>query len=446
MAREIFQLQSKDAIIRLNHYDHVNMVQNFQWDPAFNEEYISQLGDEAYAAQTIQPEVSGSFEQMATGSTVAFLKQMINTFNVTTGRFTGFLAGDPATADNSGTIDELDLEFCIFDLIEAKRPNDEFKRSLLLPRMFMSSIAWSADANGNASETYNFEGDLAEVYRDPYQDLFTFPVTQKVGSETTTVVLPSGYTWKLDSGAAGTDGDYMVLALFVNEEKIDDDGTNLTLATRDLTIEAAAGVTIADGARLTVIAYKYFTAGVSDPAWPTINHPTSARFVKGDKIDIWLVASGTVDIRNLADGNLNTYTSFLDADQFLRVQTCNVNVDLRREALRQIKKNNRGNTIYYRGSTYPLNITASASVLETDLWAWQKIQGKNDTDVLDLAAFENAKWQLVMRYYYNDSVIQTIAFTDARVSGRSYNVAVEGRAEVTWDFTGSELKIEGSVV
>lgn len=423
---EIFQLQGKDSVLRLNHYAAVNAVQSFDWSPTFNEELYDELGNAEHTAQSISPEVSGSFEMTATGSTVAFLKRMINKYNAGTGEFEGYLAGDPASADNAGTITGSELERAIFDLIEAKKANEAFTRSLLLPRMHLSQLAWRADSNGAATETYSFEGELAEVYRDPMHDLVSVPVVRK---DAATVTVPAGFTLDPATG-------YAMVQLMVDDEIID--AASLTENATTPNDVDVAGFAIPIGARLALVLYKAVPG-----AFPAIDYPTTSRFVRADDIDIFLVPKATVDIAGLADAALNAHV-FSASDRLLRVQSADINVDLRREALRQIAQNSRNTSVYYRAATYPLAVTASASSFETDLADWQKIQGKNGTDVLNLGDFENMEWQLVLRYYKGSSVLQTIAFMDARVSGRSARVSVGGRAEVTWNFTGSAIKIEGS--
>lgn len=445
---EIFQLQAKDAVLKLNHYAAINAVQSFDWEPSFNEEYYDELGNANHASQSITPEVSGSFEMTATGATVAFLKRMITKFNASTKEFEGYMAG--STPDNAGTITGLDLERAVFDIVEAKKANEQFTRSLLLPRMHLSSLSMRADANGAATESYSFEGELAEVYREPNHDLTPLPVT-RVDADTVRVADTATYKVEVSGGAAATFATHYALYLMVDDNVIaaanlDPVWTNADASADGSTeafsgdINLTGGHTVPVGARLSLVVAKK-TAG----SFPAISYPTTARFVRADQIDIFLVAKGTVDIAGLAAGSLNTY-NFANADRLLRVQSADISVDLRREALRQLAKNDRKSAVFYRAATYPLQVTASATAFETDLADWAKMQGKSATDVLNLEDFEGQEWQIVMRYYKAGTVMQTVALCDARVSGRGARVAVGGRSEVTWNFTGSNVKIEGSNV
>lgn len=434
MAETIFQVQGKDAVAHIGPYPAINAMQNLNWDPRFNEEYLSELGNPDYAAQTVTPEVSGSFEMTATGATTAILRSMI--VKKTAGEFSGFLRGDPAAADpNVGTVKSTDLENATFDVIEAKRPNQTFSRSTLLPRMNLDSIAFRADANGRASETYNFSGDLVRIFPTGKHDVFAVPCT-RVGTSTTDMSVL--YTAFDDIATSGTLTDYLVAFAMIDE-------TVVPLAS--ITVSAAGLFSFSApyeanlGARVMLYIYKRVPG-----TFPTIEYPTACRFVKANQADIWVVAQSSVDISAMADGALNAY-NFAAADHLLRGQSMDMNIDLRREALRQIAKTDTGSAVYYRAATYPLNITSAINVLETDMALHAKLQGLDaDTDILDIAGFEGQKWQIVVRYYFDGATVQTMSLTDARVSGRGSRVQAAGRAEIAWNFTGSNWRVEGLTV
>jgi len=418
---EVFQIQAKDAVISIGEYAAINAVQSFDWDPAMNEENYSELGSEDYTATSIEPEVSGSFELTATGSTVAFLKQMI--YEIDPDGTVAYKAGNPAAADNDGMIRSRELEFAVFDLIEAKKPNEVFSRSLVLPRSHLSSVNWTASSDGAASETYSFEGDLVEVYRAPDHDLISIPA---VRIDETTVEAPAHRDL----------ADFDVHYLMVSENQIA--AADLTITGSNVEI-TGSGVRIAEGARVVLMASR-----TAPGQFPEIDYPTACRYLKADSIDLWLVPK-SVDIDSMEAGDLNAF-AFEEEHSFLRCQSVDLTIDLQREALRQIKKNNNKTSIYYRAATFPLDVSASLSALETNLKDWADIQGKGDGDVLNLADFDGVEHQIVVRYYLGDDVLQTMAFTDARVTGRGTNIAVGGRAEVTWNFTGSLLVIDGATV
>jgi hypothetical protein len=455
----ILQLQAKDTVVRINDTDAVNCVQSFNWDSAMNAEQLSQLGDANYDAQTIQPEVTAQFEVRATGALSTLLSRMVYSYDVD-GEFV------PPSASNTKVIHEVDMERAVFDLIEAKKANEVFDRSTLIPRAHLRSFSVSARSDGNATESFTAEADLLEIYRKPLHDLRSVPVVRDVaGTPETTVIVPTTYTVESHATIAGA--AWKIQAL-------DIDGVRVAAADLDVTSDPggdivtlgtaaqAAGVTIPIGARTHLIIYKK-TPG----AFPSIVYPTSARFVKADHINLWLV--DTAATFSFTAG-ANTYTAqtvaqilaqnggvdfnaipFSAADLFLRVQSAEMTVDLQREALREIRKNDRGNSIYYRAARFPLNVSCQMSAFETDLNDWAKVQGKNlmgsaTPDILDLAGFENKTWMVVMRYYKGNTAIQTIGLLNARVDGAGQRVSVGGRAEQTWNMTGSEVVVQGANV
>lgn len=456
---EIFQLQAKDAVLRLNHYDAVNAVQNFNWDPVFNEEYKEQLGDSAYTDQSTTPEITASFDATTTGGTVALLKRMIKDIDVN-GEFVGYKAG--ATSDNSGYITHLDLENAVLDLGLAKKANEVFTRTELLTRLYLDSINLTASVDGDASESYNFSGDLGEVFRSPKHDLISVPLVRDASGDVTLdakVAYDSTTTFE-DISKDGT-GEWELWA--IDQEGVRIMAADVTLATVDpdatlntgdeyTRLSVTAPNEFREGARIHAILYKN-TPGV----FPTITNLTAANFLQADNIDILLIDPAVTDLYDLVVeqgthtmvDNVNnglTAITFNESDIALRIQSADMSVDMRREALRQIKRTNTGTSIYHRAATYPLQVTSSLTALETDLADWQKLAGYGASDVLDLAGFEGKEWQVVVRKWVGDKVVQADAFLDARVAGRGSSVSVGGRAEVNWSFTGSKILFEGAVL
>jgi hypothetical protein len=453
----ILQLQAKDALIRIGAFDALNCIQSFSWDSAMNAEQLAQLGSATYDAQTITPEVTAQFEARATGSLAAMLSRMIYTLDPATGEFQG-----PMGTANTTLIRETDLERAVFDLIESKKANEVFDRSTLITRAHLSSFSMAVRTDGHATESYNVMGDVLEIFRLPFHDLIALPVVRAAVLPELNVVLPLTYT---------AEGTGVVVAADWKIYALDIDGIRVPAA--DLTVtngavkgtnedsvaisgaSLAAGVVIPKGAKLALIMWRKVPG-----TFPIIEYPTTARFVKADQADIFLVSQTAT---YTADAQTDTVAAllglgvdlndipFTSTDQLLRVQSLDMTVDLRREALKEIKKTNTGNSIYYRAATYPLNVTSQLSVLESDLNEWAKIQGKNlygslTPDILNLNDFENRPWIIVVRYYKKGATLQTVAFLDARTDNPGHKIAVGGRAEMSYSFTGSALAIQGVAI
>lgn len=435
----VFHIPGKNAIVRANEFPTFNGVQTFNWDPSFNEEYLNELGNEFYAGQSLEMELSATMDMTSVGGTVSNLNRMVMDVDAN-GLFLGdYLYDGTVGQENIGTLRGTDLEYAIFDLVVAKKANTAWDRSEFFPRLHLASVNFTADANGNATESYSMEGQLADVYRAPYQDLISVPAAQ---TSSTAATLTTTTKIETPAGAVVTTPTHTAIALFVNDEVLLPD-TDFTLDDT-FGIAAVGAVTFPAGARMMLLAHAD-TAG----AFPTVFDPLTPDFMRGDQIDLFLVDKSTVDIDGVADGSLNAQ-AFNDSDRFLRVQSFDLTIDMQREVLRQISRNDTGTSIYYRAPTFPLNVTASCSTIESDLAAWVAFQNGNATpssatDTLDLEGFRGKQTQLVARYYNSSAtVMQTMVLGDARVSGMSRNVAAGGRAEVTWNLTGSDWRLEGS--
>jgi hypothetical protein len=416
---KVFQVQPKDSVLKLNAFDAINAIQNFNTDPAFNEEYYSEFGNVNFTTRSIQPEVTGSFESTATGSIPAMLARMRYDYDTQTYTF------DPSTKGNVFTLDETDFEFMVFDVVNLKRPGATFDVAQLLPHVFLTGVTMRMDSTGTGGETYNFEGQLEEAFYKPYHDMVAVPVTT---TDADTVTIPAAYTGTINSGT------HAIMYVFQDGDKFD--STVATWASNTtIDVTAAAFTTSAPYDRMSAVLYAR-TPG----AFPTIYYPTTARFVRGDRADIWLVFSGT--------------TTLTDANRLLRCQSIDITVDLPRERLTEIKRNDDKSTVYFRGLNYPLTITGNLTVLETTLETWAALHNKTlneaaaeepvDTDnVLNLPDF--VPLTLVMKYYTqgSDTAICTVTMDNCNVVGWSNRMAIGGRGEYTINVTGSEIEIVG---
>lgn len=448
---EIFQLQAKDVCLKINQYAAINAIQNFDVTSQFNEQEVEELGNPNVVAQANYPELQGSFEALATGSTVALLRRMITKTDAT-GKFLGYLAGQETAeaeyATNVGTIRSTDLERAVFDLTELKRPNEIFSEATVLPRVMLSQVQFNLDAQGMARETYSFEGEVIRLYGSPRHDVTSLPA---VFVDANTAQVPIGYEVVKDDATA-TGAQWVIRFVQVDDRILP--AAAIASVTRDLDpatvgdkIIFAAGYEIEDSDRISVVIYKK-TPG----SFPSIDYPTSARFVKADAIDVFLIertnqdAPGDNSLSLLADGALVGNALFTKANRLLRVQSANLSINLSREKLNQLALTDTGNSTYFRSVKFPLDITASANCLETDYATWAKLQGVNLASAgsfLDLEQFEGKTWQLVFQYYYQGTPVQAMALCNARVSGPGHRVGAGARAELNWSFKGSDWVVEG---
>ena len=426
MALKVFQVQAKDSVVRLNAFDAINAVQNLDLDPIFNEEYFTELGNRNFTAVSNLPETRGSFEVTATGSVPAVLARMVYNYSTQTYAF------DPVTKGNIFTFTEVDLENCVFDLLNLKQPGNAFTEAYLVPNAQLEELNIKVDSTGVGTETYKFVANLQEGFYQPYHDMVSIPcVTLTSG----TIQVPAAYG--INSGTHG------IMYVFRDNTKFDPLTTSVTwTGNTTITVPQGQFTTAAPFDRVTAVLFRYVPG-----AFPTIYYPTTARFVRGDRVDIWLLTSGTAG-------------SASDANRLLRCQSVDITVPLPREKLTELRRNNDQTTIYYRGLTYPLKITVNLNLNETTLQQWATLQGvpvlpvvapnqpgvpNTNTDTVDLVSF--SAQAVVLKYYVrgNDTTpLSVITLDNLFITSFSERQRIGTHAERTLSFTCSDITITGN--
>jgi hypothetical protein len=421
-----FQIQAKDSVVAFGPFDTINAVQNLNLDPTFNEENFSELGNEEYTATSRTPETAGSFEVTSTGSVPSILARMIYDYDTQTYQYS------PATQGNAYTIVQTDFENAIFDVINLKQPGETFSEATIVPNAQLTGLTFRADATGTGSETFSFEADLQEAFAAPYHDIVSVPLEVQ---SATTADIPADFTATIDSGT------HTIVYVFKDNQKYWGDVSGQTeVATWSdadtISVTAAGFTTAAPFERVTAVLSQK-VAGT----FPTIYYPTAARFVKGDRADIWLMNSGT---------------SVADANRLLRCQSADITVDLTRDRLQEIRRNDDLSTTYWRGLNFPLNITVNVSIIETELQQWADLQGKtidggaaaspiDSNNILNLVDFENESLRLEIRYYLqgDDNTLASVVCNKLGMTAFSERQQVQGRAERTIGLVGSLITITG---
>lgn len=427
MPAKVFQVQSKDSVVKLNAFDAINAVQNLSLDPRFNEEYYSEMGNANFTDVSNQPETGGSFDTTATGSVAAMLARMNYNYTTQTYQF------DPTVKGNTYTITETDLENTIFDLINLKQPGLTFSQATLVPNSQLTSLSLRVDSTGTGTESYSFDASLQEELYKPYQDLVSVPMTTLTSG---TIQVPAAYQSLVASGT------HNILYVFKDNEKYKGSVASPQATWTSqfvITVPTALFKTTAPFDRVVAVLFK-----IVPGTFPTIYYPTTARFVRGDRADVWLVASGTIGIN--------------DSNRLLRCQSVDITVPLTRDKLTEIRRNNDATTTYYRAINYPLSITANLQLNETDLQQWGSIQGKilnesassftvDTNNVMNLADFIDLK--IIVKYYKKGNDVTplcTVTLDDINITSFSERQQVGGRAERTLGFTNSRITIVGNTL
>ena len=341
-------------------------------------------------------------------------------------------AGQVDNGPNGFVFTQSALKECNFDIVSyIKSDQINWDRAVALPRAFLTSIAGRADANGTASETYNFTGDFVMGVVAPYHNLRAVPAT-RTGPTTATLV---------DTTIAST--SHKLAYFYLDARRLRTtagDGIYATLGAAGLV--TLTGVTIDATAKLGALVWDDTTTTNVFPAVTAQDRATSAFFVRGYQADIYIAPA---DADNPA------------ADEaWLKVQSIDWNVDLRTEALRQIAYNSAGTSVYCRLPSFPLNVTANISAYEADWKDWLamldpaiKPFGATGTDVYgesyDFSPNSLLETFAVVIQYRTKTgtLLQTWKFTDMRVDGSGARVNVGGRSEISWSLAGTAFSIEG---
>lgn len=434
----ILQVLGTDKALRLNDFTLLNLVSSFDWAPTFNAQDIFEMGNTTKIDTAMELETSGSFEMSSVGNTAGLLARMKVTRDGS-GNFTGWLYNSGgAGGKNQYTIIQDDLAELRFDIIMHEKPNQkDFTRSLYLPQCFLTGLSGRVDANGMASETYNWSGAFVAGFNTPYHDI------RSVGATRTTNVTAT----LLDTAVAT--GTHTLAFIIIDGVVFTNTSTDATYGTLGasgvVTMTTTEGYIIPVGAHIQACVYKT-TPGTT---FPTVT-PTQ-RFVQTGNIPISYVKGyqANVYIAPVTPG------SPTQAEKWLRVQSMDWNIDLRVETLRQLSLNKQGSSIYARVPTFPISISANISVIETDWKDWQRIltagtktfagTGSVHVNTTDFApANMPSEWAVVLEYYTkNGAKMQTWQFADMRIDGYGTRQNVGGRGEISWTLKGTEFILTG---
>lgn len=417
MAENVRLATSKDTVYTLNGYGALSGLQRFNYSYAANEEDIDEIGNAVTVATSNDPTTSLSFEITDTGNLAAVFARMKYDYAAQ-----DYEAGVTLDIDtNIFSFTEEDLQYLIFTAGEYKAPGDTFDQATILPYHFVSSFTISLTADGIGNVSVDATGSLFQPIYKPYHTTQAYPVQY---ATSTTADIAAG--WSVASGTHG------ILGLEVNNKIIED--TNLSWTASD-TVTIAGGDTVDVDDRLMLWAFELTPSA----SIPSIDYVNAIRFVKPDRINIWLIPSGT------AAGA---------GENYLRIQALDFTVDLGREELREIARNEQGSAVFYQAPQYPLDITGTIRIYETTLTKFAELQGKTlnesattgtvDTDnVLSSNDFADAKIVVEWYKYGNNSPIQRFTSDGVTITGYDSTQEVNGRKEATWNFSTSDFLLEG---
>lgn len=435
----ILQVLGSDKALRLNNFNTLGLVQSFNWAPNFNAQDVFELGRTTRLDSMMELETSGSIELMGAGNLAGMLARM--QVQMSAGEFNGFkynpVASGSALGTNGYSFTQDDLTNLKFDLVlHEKTDQTNFNRSTYLACCYPTTISGRVDANGTARDTINWAGQYVIGFPKPYHDVRSVPA--KRASASTLTLLDAAYT--------ATDWEIAYITIdgisFSTTSVTSFTGSTITLT----------GVTVPASAVVMVALYKKTPTA----AWSSVHAPDT-------------VGSGASAVYGVRGYQANVYIapvvagSPTSAEQWLRVQSLDYNIDFRVEALRQVAKNLQGTSIYMRVPTLPFTMSLNATVLETDWADWKQIldstlkpfdrEGQNSPVAADV--YKNTydfapknmdlSFAVVIDYFTKDGTkVQNLQFTDLRIDGMGNRTNVGGRGEITWSFRGSAMNVTGT--
>lgn len=435
----VTQVLGTDKTIRLNDYNTLGLVQNFNWAPNFNAQDVFELGRTTRLDTLMELETSGSFELSSAGNLAGIIARMKPQF--TASEFSGFQYAPSVsgTGVNGYTFTQDQLTDLTFDIIQHEKTEQlNFDRSTYLACCYPTSFAGRVDATGMAMDTINWAGLYVVGFPAPFHDIRAVPCTRATA---TTATVTGGINATTHTLAYVTVDGRPV-------RTVADAGVSASFATSTITF---TGMQLNVGAVIMAVFHRNTPlntpTGTPNTNWATVHTPNT-------------VGTGANAVFGVRGFQANVYIAPVNpslndlpgSEQWLKVQSVDYNLDLRVEALRQVAFNSQGTTIYTRVPTLPFATTVNATVNEADWADWKAIlQNKTFTganiynNTYDFAPNNlKSSFAVVIEYFTKGGTkIQRVRLDDLRVDGMGNRINVGGRGEITWSFRGSAFQVQG---
>jgi hypothetical protein len=335
------------------------------------------------------------------------------------------IAGGSAAPDNSVTHKSFDGTSV--DLVFQVEEDSVLKRSMYMGDAFVTSLSWNFDVGGVATESYNLEADNKVWYLNAQREIVVCS-----GHPAATA---SGVVYKSNYGTGyfaaddfkGVGGTFTPLFITADGEKAKDPAGAVIVPSGDGNTVYAFGEDFSGANRLRVVGYK--------------NTPSSTIAAGGtDASTIGGIRKGMIEIFLVSGATTNAATKTVDKVEYLRLQTCSVDVDLSREALEEL-----GNfKAYDRSLSFPISATVNFSALASDLESWARFSSKGGWEStetsIEFRDFVRDAGVIVNVYdddeaNVNRNHLMTLTVSGVRVASESFGVDVGQNA--TQDFSCS---------
>lgn len=346
------------------------------------------------------------------------------------------------------------------DILVQVEQDSTLARSMYIPAAYVTSLSFSFDVGGSATESYTLESDTREWYWGNYRDVIVVSGFYNAAIPSGITVVGNDDTPSSSYWAAGDDefnaanGTFTPLFITKNGKKIIDPSSGGPLASAKYTggkvdgdkyvVAPTYDSQFSAGARYRCVGYKETPSSTIPYSTDTgTSTPSSLGGIRKGMIEIYLV-SGSMFMASVR--------SDVYKEEFLRLQTCSIDADLSREALDEL-----GNAeSFYRALNYPISVTVNFSALSSDLqeWhafadksvAWQSGSGSATAPVVQFREFVQNHGVLIKVYDDDESNalrknLMTITVSGLRVASESFSVDAGGNGVQEFSCTADNFVV-----
>lgn len=345
-------------------------------------------------------------------------------------------------------IDENSFDGTSVDICVPVEVDNVLSRTMYIGDAFVSSLAWSFDVGGVATENYSLEADNKTWYMNNKREVYAMFAN---GFPTTT---PSCLVISGVSIASFGDGTATTLEIV----RLSADNNDLTLSDAAVTDETISGepVILISGSTFSAYAVtalagtsRYravFNVPIADVNTSIPTTGFGSKFPGLSTSTIGGIRKGMIQICLISGGTM--MDAFDSAEEVLRLQTCSIDVDLAREALEEL-----GNyKAYDRSLTFPIPVTVGLSALASDMEEWMTMTSQ-DPDVDDSTnVTQFVRDATLLVFIYDDdegatsrSLLKKIVVEDLRVTNESFSVDQGGNATQEFTCTSDNFMVSGYV-
>jgi len=413
----------------------LSRAQTLSTDTDLSEEEIKELTNQEvveYAAQT--PSVSITIDTNEYGS----MRNIRSICNIT-----------GLDEINVNTFDGLSTDINI--MVEE---DNVLARTLCVNDAFVTSISWSFDVGGSATENFTFEADNKNWYLGANREAYTFTsIDMDNWPEVTGDIASSGYFFIdvsnsdiVDSGDA-LKNDCTVIGAYVDGIAVTNEISLIASGDPKYEITGAegeklvlaywqpTGTCVASGTRHRLVVYR--TTPVS-----TISQTTDASTIGG-------ITRGMIDLYLVSGLELDPYTGFGSEGEtnLLRLQSLTIDADLSREVLEELGHYRS----YDRSLTYPVPVNITFSALSSDLEEWAKFQAADFSTATNLGIGSFTKTASIQVRICDKkdtesdrSILKTLTVSGIQLVSESFGVDVGGNATQDYTAKGSNFLLSGA--